>query len=140
MKTGIPNNRFGFTLLEIMFAVIIIGMLAALSVPAFFHARSKSCSSTCRQNCRVIFDALNMYCMDNAVELSPANFPNLCAARNVLAPGGSSDYVKNWEIFECPVADSQDQHDYAYVWEDGELVDIRCNNSNPDIRNIHNAQ
>ena len=78
----------------------------------------------CTVQRRVILEALNVYCMDNAMELLPAEFPNLDAARDTLAPGGSSDYVKDWNIFECPVTDNQDEHDYAYVWDNGELVDI----------------
>ena len=72
--------------------------------------------------------------------LLPENFPNLCAARDTLAPGGSSEYVKDWSVFECPVEDAQDEHDYAYVWENGELVEIICNNTDPEIRSQHNSK
>ncbi len=138
MKRNKITGGSGFTLVEILIVVAIIGLLAALAIPSFRKARTKSHATICRQNRRVILEALNIYCMDNAVELTSANFPNLCAARNVLAPGGSSDYVRNWKIFECPVADAQNQHDYSYVWENGQLVGMRCNNSNSGIRNIHN--
>lgn len=131
-------KKRGFTLVEIVIVAAIIGLLAALAVPGFIKARSHSHGVTCRQNRRIIFEALNIYCTDHGVELTPANFPNLCAARDTLAPGGSSEYVKDWKIFECPVVDGQDEHDYAYVWEDGVLVNIRCNNTGSSIRNRHN--
>ena len=78
--------------------------------------------------------------MENFVDLTPANFPNLCAARDTLAPGGSSNYVRDWKIFECPIADTQSQHDYTYLWDNADLVDIMCNNSKADVRNLHNLK
>ena len=76
--------------------------------------------------------------MDHNKALTPANFPNLCASRDTLAPGGSSEYVRNWKIFECPIADAQNQHDYTYAWDNGVLVDIICNNNNANVRSLHN--
>jgi len=78
-----------------------------------------------------------MYCMDNGFPLTPARWPNLCAARDALAPGGSSEYVRDWKVFECPVADAQDQHDYSYIWDNGEMVGLQCNNSDPIVRALH---
>lgn len=77
-----------------------------------------------------------MYCMDKGVSLTPEQWPNLSAARDRLTP----EYVRDWRIYECPVTDAQDQHDYTYVWEDGKLVDIQCNNSDPAVRNAHNRK
>ena len=76
--------------------------------------------------------------MESGVAMTPAEWPNLCAARNRLSPGGNALYVRNWDAFECPVSDSQDQHDYAYVFENGEMVNVRCNNSSAAVRNLHN--
>ena len=140
MKKRQFNRKSGFTLAEIMITVAIIGLLVALAIPAYSQARKNSYACTCRQNRRIIFEALNIYCMDHGSELNPTKFPDLCASRDTLAPGGSAEYVKNWKIFECPVTDAQAEHDYAYVWDSGELMDIRCNNSNGTIRDLHNEQ
>jgi len=142
MEARMLHPRFrqahAFTLVEIMIVVAIIGMLAAIAIPAFSKCRTKSQTEVCKQKQRVILDAINVYCMDNFMGMSPAEWPNLCAARNRLAPGGSHVYVKDWDVFECPVPDSQNQHDFAYVFTDGVMTDLRCNNSDSSVRVIHN--
>jgi len=44
------RKRNGFTLLEIMIVVFIIGLLLAIAVPAFTHARDKARTKSCIKN------------------------------------------------------------------------------------------
>ena len=47
-------RRKGFTLVEIMIVVAIIGMLAAIAIPSFMKSRSEARKSTCVNNLRLI--------------------------------------------------------------------------------------
>ena len=120
--------------------VAVIGLLCALALPSMRKARERSQTTTCKNNARLIFDAINVYVMDNPITMSPADWPNLCAARDRLAPGGTHLYLRSWDVFECPVADTQDQHDYAYEFVNNQMIDIRCNNDHVAVRNMHNAE
>ena len=62
----------GFTLVEIMIVVAIIALLAAIAVPSFMNARSKSMQSSCQNNLRLIDGAMQQYALDysNAVAAS----------------------------------------------------------------------
>jgi len=53
MKNKIPG-RAGFTLVEIMIVVAIIGLLAAIAIPNFVHARTQAQMTTCISNLRCI--------------------------------------------------------------------------------------
>ena len=63
------NKRtFGFTLVEIMIVVTIIGILASLAVPAFQRARWKALETSIRNNLRQIWGAAQQYMMENGVD------------------------------------------------------------------------
>lgn len=48
------KNRKGFTLVEIMIVVAIIGLLAAIAIPSFIKARNTSQQNACINNLRMI--------------------------------------------------------------------------------------
>jgi type IV pilus assembly protein PilA len=54
----------GFTLLEIMIVVSLIGLLAAIAIPAFARARARSAQNLCISNLRHIDDAKAQWALD----------------------------------------------------------------------------
>lgn len=58
------GHRFGFTLVEIMIVVSIIGLLAAIATPAFIRARQKSQATAIANDFRVFGDAFKMYTLE----------------------------------------------------------------------------
>jgi prepilin-type N-terminal cleavage/methylation domain-containing protein len=58
-------KRKGFTLVEIMIVVLIIGILLAIAVPNFIKARESSRSRTCVANLRQIEAAKEQWAMEN---------------------------------------------------------------------------
>ena len=67
------KRRGGFTLVEIMIVVSVIGLLAALAVPNFIRARSTTRSNQCINNLRLIQASKDQYAFENAV--NPAVIP-----------------------------------------------------------------
>ena len=66
------KSKKGFTLVEIMIVVVIIGLLAALAIPAFSKVRENAIKATLANDARQISSAANQYFLEesrNSVDL-----------------------------------------------------------------------
>lgn len=91
-----PDSRLsrGFTLIEVMVVVIILGILAAIVVPKVMDSPDKARIVKAKQDIRSIESALNFYKLDNYAY--PTTDQGLQAL--VTKPSGSPD-PKNWKQY-----------------------------------------
>jgi len=71
-----------FTLVEIMIVVVIIGLLAAMAIPAFQKVRTNSQDKTVLNNARQLSAAADQYYLEQGV--SSVNSSNLIGATNYI--------------------------------------------------------
>ena len=85
MGRSLKNNR-GFTLVEIMIVVAIIGLVAAIAVPAFARARKNAQVNRFIQDLRTAVDAFTMYNLEN-ISYPPDRMPG-------VIPPGMEEYLR----------------------------------------------
>ena len=87
----ISKNNKGFTLVEIMIVVAIIGLLAAIAVPSFVQARTTARTNTCINNLRLVDAAKEQWALETN------------AADNALPVAGDvTPYLKGGAMPTCP--------------------------------------
>ena len=76
MKKTTQARKSGFTLVEIMIVVAIIGLLAAIAIPNFVKARATSQCNACINNLRQIDSAANQFALEKGQTTgAPINYP-----------------------------------------------------------------
>jgi prepilin-type N-terminal cleavage/methylation domain-containing protein len=85
------RKNLGFTLVEIMIVVAIIGLLAAIAIPSFVKARNTSQQNACINNLREIDEAKKEWAM--AAKQTDGDS---------VTTDDVNDYIKGDTTPECP--------------------------------------
>ena len=82
------NSQKGFTLVEIMIVVAIIGLLAAIAIPNFVKARTTAQANACINNLRQIDGAKQQWALE--LKQAPTATPSAGAVGSYLGGSGGT--------------------------------------------------
>jgi prepilin-type N-terminal cleavage/methylation domain-containing protein len=113
------NRRGGFTLVEIMIVVAIIGLLAAIAIPNFVKARKTAQGNACIANMRQIDAAIQQYAMENNIADDGA-----VTTENIVP------YLRDG-MPTCPMGNK------PYVLPGTVSASVTCQNADADVKPKH---
>src|SRR5215475_5786821 len=103
------SKKSGFTLVEIMIVVAIIGLLAAIAIPNFVKARTTSQANACINNLRQMDGAAQQYALENKKASSDTYtlsnlqpYIKLTTAQQLPACPGGGSYSSGGAVTNSP--------------------------------------
>jgi general secretion pathway protein G len=113
------NGQRGFTLIEIMVVVVILGILAALVAPNVISRIDDAQVNRARQDIRAVESALKLYRLDNF------KYPTTEQGLEALVTQPSDPSIRNWRqggyLDKAPMDPWNNPYQYMYPGQQGEF-------------------
>ena len=95
------RSRQGFTLVELMIVVSVIGLLATISIPNFIKARGTSQKNVCINNLRQVSSAIHQWALESKKEpSSPVTADDILPylKSSVVCPAGGTSFSDSYSL------------------------------------------
>ncbi|MBH98461.1 MAG: type II secretion system protein GspG [Rhodospirillaceae bacterium] len=117
LKSPAKEYQRGFTLIEVMVVVVIIGLLAAIVAPNLIGNIDRAAVTRARSDIRSIETALNLYRLDNF------RYPNTQQGLEALISNPGDSIAPNWKAYlnNIPSDPWNQPYQYQYPGQNAEF-------------------
>lgn len=103
-------SKKGFTLVELMIVIVIMGILVAVAIPVYGAVTKNAEAKTCKSNMSNIKSMASTYQMTGGADGGLVEIPN--DGLDLAAEGSFKKLFEGGVLPKCPVAKEQNKGDY----------------------------
>jgi type IV pilus assembly protein PilA len=126
------DSEAGFTLIELLVVMLILGILAAIAIPAFFNQREKATDAQAKSAARTAETAMETYATENGGSYAGVTSAELHTIEPTLvAAGGGANEIKEpvttaTTFSVTAVSGTSPVHEFTIKREAGGVVKFSC--------------
>jgi type IV pilus assembly protein PilA len=134
LRKRMASEESGFTLVELLVVMLILGLLAAIAIPSFFNQRDKAKDADAKALARTAQTAIETYATDNQGSYSSAAPGDLTTIEPVLNDATAltvvSAGVDSYEVRTTSTAGSA--NDFSVIRNTNGTVELECDAPDTD--------
>ena len=116
------RNKKGFTLMEVLVVVTIIGILAAIAVPSYIYAVDQGRKDACASNVQILFTQVERHYLTTGQQV-PIN-------EDLVQFLKGKGYLTGEEL-KCPYSNEEIMPEYKLIYIDDKDAKVYCTHCNP---------
>jgi type II secretion system protein G len=124
------QSESGFTLVELLVVMLILGLLAAIAVPTFFNQRDKAKDADAKVSVRTAETAMETYATDNGGNYTGADATKLHAIEATLPASGAQapaiTYPGSGALYKVTVSSTNTPNTFSITRMDDGTKTLTC--------------
>lgn len=129
------DSEAGFTLIELLVVMLILGILAAIAIPAFFNQREKATDAQAKSAARTAETAMETFATEHGGSYEGAEASDLHSIEPTLQTAGDNAIsVESTDTTFTVTSTAGTENEFSISREAGGVVNFDCTPADPEAR------